>query len=85
MTNFIGSSREGEERAVEVVEHVDKNQWNGRRVYNMRKNELSNGNSMDSCIASGSVECIVLQKKCIFSEVCNVCAAYTHTYKTPWL
>jgi hypothetical protein len=43
MTNFIESCREGEERAIEEVEHVDKNQWNGRRVYSMRKYEWGNG------------------------------------------
>jgi hypothetical protein len=43
MTNFIESSREGEEKAIEEVEHVDKSQWNGRRLYSMRRNEWSNG------------------------------------------
>jgi hypothetical protein len=57
MTNFIGSFGESEERTEKDVEHVGKNQWNGR-VYKTRKHEQWKRN-IGRCIALSSVDCFV--------------------------
>jgi hypothetical protein len=46
MENFIGSSRGSEQGAEKDVEHVDKNQWNGREYTKMGKKERRNGNAI---------------------------------------